>query len=123
MSASGTFKFARIFAKTLFLLSLAAVAALPAPAQDTQPPVMTSFTFSPMSINTTTSSANVTITAQATDNLSGVGQMSMSFLSPSTAQETTTNLFLTSGSDLNGTWTGTVTFPVSAKRALGSLIT
>jgi hypothetical protein len=64
MSASGLCNLARNSVKTLFLLLLAAIAALPAFAQDTQPPVLTSFTFSPMAVNTTTTSATVNLTAQ-----------------------------------------------------------
>jgi hypothetical protein len=79
--------------------------------QDTQPPVLTGFTFSPMTVNTTNSSAAVTLTAQATDNLSGVQQIDMAFRSPSGAQEVGAGLQLSSGTDLNGTWTSTTTIP------------
>ena len=62
------------------LLSLVAVVAtFPALAQDTQPPVLTSFSFAPTSVNTTNSSATVTGTAQITDNLSGVGYAAAEF--------------------------------------------
>src|SRR5258706_393361 len=72
--------------------------------QDTQPPVLTSFTFSPMSVNTTTTSASVTVTMQATDNLSGVGFTDLVFLSPSGEQATNCSGSLVSGTILNGTW-------------------
>jgi hypothetical protein len=105
----GKLHFARNFTKTLFLLFLAVVAALPALAQDTQPPVLVSFTFSPTAVNTTTSSATVNVTAQVTDNLSGVNDAVMIFYSPSGDQSAAGYMSLTSGNDLNGTWTGTAT--------------
>jgi hypothetical protein len=79
--------------------------------QDTTPPVLTSFTFSPMAINTTTGPATVTVTAQITDNLSGVQYGYAQFTSPSGAQGQSAGFNLTSGTNLNGTWTGTATFP------------
>src|SRR5258708_4244297 len=104
MSAWGHCNFARRSVKILSLLLLAAMAALPALASDTTPPVLTSFTFSPMSVNTTTTSASVTVTMQATDNLSGVGFTDLVFLSPSGAQATNCSGSLVSGTILNGTW-------------------
>src|ERR1700674_5294023 len=105
--------FLRNSAKVFFILSLALVvtSALPAPAQDTQPPVLTSFTFSPMAVNTTTSPATVNVTAQVTDNLSGVRVAYAEFVSPSGDQATEAGLALTSGTDLNGTWTGSAVIP------------
>src|SRR5258708_4134525 len=44
--------------------------------------MLTSFTFSPMAVNTKTSSASVTVTAQVTDNLSGIEEVDTEFLSP-----------------------------------------
>jgi len=111
MSAWGNCNFFRKSARTLVLFLLAIVAALPALGQDNQPPVLTGFTFSPMAVNTTNSSAAVTLTAQATDNLSGVQQIDMAFRSPSGAQEVGAGLQLSSGTDLNGTWTSTTTIP------------
>src|SRR5258708_3692076 len=100
MSAWGHRRFAKNFVKTLFLLLFPAIAALPALASDTQPPVLTSFTFSPMSVNTTTSSANVTVTEQATDNLSGIQYMDLQFVSPSGTQQADCGLGLISGTNL-----------------------
>ena len=111
MAAWGNCNFVRKSAKTVFLLLLAIVAAVPALGQDTQPPVLVSFTFSPTSINTTTSSATVNVTAQVTDNLSGVAVVSPYFVSPSGSHSVSAPMSLSSGSDLNGTWTGTATFP------------
>jgi len=79
--------------------------------QDTQPPVLTSFTFSPMAVNTTTSSATVTVTAQITDNLSGVRYGDAYFVSPSGAQSVGCDMGLVSGTDLTGTWQCSFTVP------------
>src|SRR5258706_183860 len=112
MSASGHRNFARNSVKILSLLLLASVAALPALAQDTQPPVLTSFTFSPMAVDTTTSSATVTVTAQVTDNLSGVAAVDVDFVSPSGTQAGGCGMSLISGTNLNGTYQGTVGIPI-----------
>lgn len=78
---------------------------------DTTPPVVTSFSFTPTVVNTTTGSATVTVTAQITDNLSGVGGdgAGVLFLSPSGTQRFGCNMTLISGTDLNGTWQCTAT--------------
>src|SRR5260370_465760 len=110
MSARGS-NFARNSVKTLFLLLLAVIAALPALASDTQPPVLTSFTFSPTSVNTTTSSATVNLTAQVTDDLSGTNDVYLYFVSPSGQHSAFGPMTLTSGSNLNGTWTGQSSIP------------
>ena len=111
MSAWGNCNFVQSSVKTLALLFLAVIPALPALASDTQPPVLVSFTFSPTAINTTTSSATVNVSAQITDNLSGVSGTYAYFVSPSGDHDEYGSMSLTSGSDLNGTWTGTATFP------------
>jgi hypothetical protein len=98
---------ARSFSKVLEGLLLAFVAVAPALAQD---PSLTSFTFSPMAINTTTSSATVTVTAQATDALSGVSSVDMQFNSPGD-QVASCGMSLVSGNNLNGTYQCTITFP------------
>src|SRR5690242_10143203 len=101
-------------ARTLVLLG-ALAAQIPILAQqDTTPPVLTGFTFTPMAVNTTTGPATVTVTAQVTDDLSGVMRVIPTFISPSQKQiimPPSLSLALTSGTDLNGTWTGTVSFP------------
>jgi len=73
-------------------------------AQDTTPPVLTGFTFSPSAVNVTTVAATVTVTAQATDNLSGVDYVYVAFASPSGAHGMGSNMYLISGSSLNGTF-------------------
>ena len=96
--------------RLLFLLLLAVIAALPAFASDTQPPVLGSFTFSPTAVNTTNSSATVTATAQITDNLSGVAYAAAEFYSPEGIQRFGCDFSLISGTNLNGTYqcTGTI---------------
>jgi hypothetical protein len=79
--------------------------------QDTQPPTLTNFTFSPLLVNTTTAPATVSVTAQVTDNLSGVEEVFDYFTSPSGTQYARANLSLSSGTSLNGTWTGTTIIP------------
>src|SRR5258706_366019 len=111
MSALGPCNFARNSIKALFLLLLAVITALPALGSDTQPPVLTSFTFSPMAVNTTTSSANVTVTAQFTDDLSGVNYGVVFLTSPSGNQSHAATLIFSSGTVLDGTFVGTATFP------------
>jgi hypothetical protein len=71
---------------------------------DTTPPVLTSFTFTPTSVNTTYGSATITATAQATDNLSGVASLGPLFLSPSGVERFGCDMTLISGTDLNGTF-------------------
>jgi len=51
--------------------------------QDTTPPDLTSFQFKPMAIDLSAGPATVTATFSATDDLSGFGRISLSFLSPS----------------------------------------
>src|SRR6266446_4952576 len=109
MSAWGLRNFAPNSAKALFLLILAVIAALPAHAQN-QPPTLTSFTFSPTAINTATSSATVTVTAQATDSPSGVSSVDMQFNSPGN-QIVGCGMNLISGTNLNGTYQCVLTFP------------
>jgi hypothetical protein len=102
----------------LFLAALPVMAAIPALAQDTTPPVVTGFTFSPMAVNTTTSPATVTVTEQITDNLSGVATAEADFISPSGNQQANYGLSLISGTDLNGTWQGQVIVPAYSEAGI-----
>src|SRR5258708_353286 len=111
MSAWGNCNFARNSVKTLFLLFLSAIASLTVRASDTTPPTLTSFTFSPTAVNTTTSYATVNVTSQVTDDLSGVLYADMYFVSPSGTHLAHGQMNLTSGTNLNGTWTGIATIP------------
>src|SRR5258708_1723607 len=79
--------------------------------QDTMPPTLGAFTFAPTSINTTSNSATVTVTAQASDDLSGVAFIDVFFTSPSGLQNVAGGLGLISGTGLSGTYQGSVSFP------------
>ncbi len=94
-------------------LLLAAVAvALPAFAvQDKNPPVLTFFTYSPQSVDVTNGPATFNMTAQATDDLSGVEGIGVSWVSPDGTEGVGNGMTLSSGTNLNGTWMATVTVP------------
>jgi hypothetical protein len=99
-------------ATVLFLVCLILVAALPLLAQqDTTPPVLTAFSFSPAQVDTTSTSATVNLTAQITDDLSGVDLAEMFFVSPSGQHDALGYFFLTSGTNLNGSYSATATIP------------
>jgi hypothetical protein len=99
-------------ATVLFLVCLVLVAVLPLLAQqDNTPPTLTGFTFSPTQVDTTSTSANVNLTAQFTDDLSGVSYAAVYFYSPSGQHTAGAGLYLSSGTNLNGTYSGTVTIP------------
>ena len=107
MARSGCSGSTKTFLAVVFTLIVSAYGS----ASDTQPPVLTSFTFSPTAVDTTTTSASVTVTAQVTDNLSGVSGVSLQFLSPSGNQEQQCGLNLVSGTNLNGTYQCVLVMP------------
>ena len=121
MSAWENCSFVRTLTKTFFLLILAIMATLVALAQDNQPPVLTNFTFSPTAVNTTTSSAAVSVTAQVTDNLSGVAEVETEFLSPLGDQYQRCGMSLSSGTNLNGTYQCTITIPAYSEAGTWSV--
>jgi hypothetical protein len=79
---------------------------------DTAAPVLTGFSFTPNSINTTSASQTVTCNMTLTDALSGVSSATCTFTSPDFAhrQSCTANA-PTVGTPQNGTWSCTLTFP------------
>jgi hypothetical protein len=92
--------------------------------EDLSPPVLTNFSFSPLVIDTSAGSANVTVSLDLTDDLTGVdfslaGPTSgffhgLFFRSPSNNQSRSaccSNFSLTSGTVLDGTWQADVFFP------------
>src|SRR5437879_2401337 len=83
---------------------------------------LTIFTFSPTAVNTTRSSATVTVTEQVTDDLSGVRYAVMDFVSPSGNQAANCTLGLISGTNLNGTWQCTVTIPAFSEAGTWSVL-
>ena len=104
------------------LLLVAVAAALPAFAvQDKNPPVLTFFAFSPQSVDVTNGAASFNVTIQATDDLSGVNGVAASWVSPDGAHEVDAGMSLTSGTTLNGTWTGPATVPQFAEAGIWNL--
>src|SRR5579871_5007995 len=100
----------RVVFNLLILLSISGIAY--AQTQDTMPPVVTGFSFTPGSIDTTTGAQTVTVTVTATDDLSGVSFGCVVFASPS-RQQSHESCFSTpiSGTVLNGTYQTVITFP------------
>jgi hypothetical protein len=99
-------------ATVLFLVCVVLVLALPLSAQqDTTPPALTSFSFSPTQVDTTSTPATLNVTAQITDDLSGVAGALVQFVSPSGQHYASAWFGLSSGTNLNGTYSGTVTIP------------
>ena len=103
------------------LVCLAALVALPAAraAGDTIPPAVTALAASPTSVDTTSSSATVTVTATLTDDLSGVRNAwsLVVFRSPSGAQ-TVAGTFRWSGGD---GYSAAMTLPAHAETGSWSL--
>jgi hypothetical protein len=67
-------------------LCILLISPIPLAAQDTTPPVLTAFDFTPRTIDTTSGQAKVTATLTATDDLSGVRYVYVQFRSPSGTQ-------------------------------------
>lgn len=78
--------------------------------QDITPPQLVSFSFNPTSINTSSSSQNVTFTTRITDDVSGVRFVTLTFQAPSGTQFSGTATRI-SGNALDGVYQGTVNFP------------
>lgn len=88
---------------------------------DTTPPVLTAFTFVPASINTDSGDATITVSAQATDDLTGVCAnpdnssgcvpLQAHFVNQSSGQNYNVVLDLVAGTYNDGTFRGTITFP------------
>ncbi len=99
-------------ATVVLLVCLLFVAAIPLFAQqDTQPPTLTALSFTPAQVDTTSTTATVNLNAQVTDDLSGVSFVQGVFTSPSGQHYAYAYFYLTSGTNLNGTYTGTATIP------------
>ena len=78
-------------------------------AGDTTPPAITSVALNPESVDTSTGSREVTVTVQATDDLSGVAAIEATL--GSGGQSHSAAASLTSGSNRDGTWTATIDLP------------
>src|SRR5262245_19531457 len=83
--------------------------------QDTTPPQLAAFSYSPMSIDTSSGSQTVTVTARITDNPSGFSVGILNFISPSRRQSRSRSFQypnnLTSGTAQDGTYQLLVSFP------------
>ena len=80
--------------------------------QDNTPPTLNGFTFSPMQVDVTQQPAVVTVTAQISDDISGVAGAFAWFSSPSGNHTVLADLGMISGTILNGTWQGSATIPI-----------
>ena len=79
---------------------------------DTVGPTLTTYDFGPTFIDTSAGPKNLATTVTLTDDLSGISAAYVNFRSPSGSQfQFSFNSQLISGTPLNGTLTGTVTFP------------
>ncbi|MBP7149365.1 MAG: hypothetical protein KBD01_17680 [Acidobacteria bacterium] len=79
---------------------------------DLQSPALTSFTFTPSSVNTSLASQNVTCTMVLTDALSGIETAGCQFISPDFLQvESCSATAPSAGTPNNGTYSCTVTLP------------
>jgi uncharacterized repeat protein (TIGR02543 family) len=92
---------------------------------DTTPPVLTGLSVTPSTIDVSNGSATLTVSAHITDDLSGVGSNSfeVEVQSPGGMGGSVawTPLHLQSGTDLDGTWTGTMTVPQYAAAGTDTL--
>jgi len=77
---------------------------------DITAPEVQNFTFYPNAIDVSDSAINITISLHITDNSSGCNGAMVSFFSPS-GTDRTGNANLVSGTNINGIFEGTVTFP------------
>jgi uncharacterized repeat protein (TIGR01451 family) len=95
-------------------------------AQDTEPPNVLSFDFDPKSIDTSTSSREVTVTARLTDDLSGVDLSTQArFRSPSGNQFADVGFWppggLISGDELDGIYESKLTLPQHSEQGIWKL--
>jgi Secretion system C-terminal sorting domain len=89
-------------------------------AQDTQAPVMTSFSFSPTSVDVSTGPANLTFSANITDNLSGVNNVIILIRLPN-GTFLSNYATLSMGTNLSGTWTVNFVIPQLSQAGTGNL--
>jgi hypothetical protein len=82
---------------------------------------MTSFNFSPSSVNVSTSPANLTFSANITDNLSGVETVIVTIQLPN-GTLLTQNAALNSGDSLNGSWLVVFVIPQISLAGTGNLL-
>ena len=90
-------------------------------AQDTQAPIMTSFNFTPASVDVSSSPANLTFSANITDNSSGVNNVIVTIQLPN-GTLITQNAALNSGTNLNGVWQTVFVIPQLSLSGTGNLL-
>lgn len=89
--------------------------------QDTQAPIMTSFNFTPAIVDVSSSPANLTFSANITDNSSGVNNVIVSIQLPN-GTIITQNAALNSGTNLNGVWQTVFVIPQLSLPGTGNLL-
>ena len=97
----------RLFA---IVAAFAASQTLSMAQSDTTPPTLVALSFSAASVDVSTAAQNITLNATITDDLSGVASASVTFISP-TNQTVLAGLGRISGTNLNGVYRATVSFP------------
>src|SRR5258708_8308848 len=80
-------------------------------AQDKNPPVLTFFTYSPQSVDVTNGPATFNMTTQATDDLSGVEGIGVSWVSPDGTERDGNGITLSSRTNPNSTCMAPPTLP------------
>ncbi len=114
-------KFTILSSKALFpvlILCFFLTATSMAQIEDTEPPQLVNFSFAPTSVDTSTSSQDITFTWEITDDIAGLlsccSPTQLLFKSPSGAQSqhtSVTPLNLISGSAINGIYESVLTLP------------
>jgi len=98
----------------LIVLAIAPTAAV-AQVSDTTPPTLVGLNVSPITIDVTSSSQSVTVTANITDDLSGFRHLYVVFLSPSEKQQRYRYIYASehpSEDPTDGIFSGAIDFPV-----------
>ena len=92
---------------------------------DTTPPTLAGFSFTPTTVDTSNGTATITFTAHITDDISGVSNTNDGVTvfadSPSTGAYQATELYLASGTSLDGIYTGTITIPQYSEQGTWSI--
>lgn len=93
---------------------VSAILLVPRPAgaqiSDVEAPQLVSISFTPNAVDVRTEQQMVTVTAEITDNLSGVNYGYADFYSPNRGQYVRAYLYRISGTELSGAYRGTATF-------------
>jgi hypothetical protein len=101
--------FAPLSASVAVIISLSFAGPACAQISDVEAPQLVSISFTPNSVDVRTTSQTVTVTADITDNLSGVNYAAAYFYSPGRSENSSASLSRISGTALSGTYRGTAT--------------